>query len=675
MSEILAPAGSMESVYAAVRCGADAVYLAGGTFNARKNAKNFTDDELAAAVEYCHIHGVKVYHALNILVKDCELCAVKSEIKRILARNEDALILQDLGIAGIAKDICPEIPLHASTQMSIYTPDGVEYLERFGFKRIVLSREMSREEIAEVRKSTKAELEVFVHGALCMSVSGQCYMSSVFGGRSGNRGLCAQPCRLDFKAAGGTGKDLSLKDNSLIDYLAEMEALGIDSFKIEGRMKRPEYVAAAVTSCRSALNGNPAPLQRKKLKSIFSRQGFTDGYYVSDLGKNMFGSRSYEDVTAASSGLMKEISQLYHKEKQTIPCSLKAYIKKDKKPRLEMSVKGEHFTAESDLIPEPAVNFPLDAQRVNKRISKLGGTPFYAVSADTEIDAGIMVPAGKINELRRLAVAGIERKLCKAKNYVFRDKEFLFPEHVCGRKPELYARFMNENQITSAETFDKIIVPMFSSDEVFQSFKNCVAEIPRGIFGKEEIVRTRLSHLRELGVTKVACGNFGAAATAKKAGFKIIGLIGWNAMNSATAYFSDADEILMSFELSLKDIEKIQTNKKIGAMVYGYFPLMLTRNCPVKNGKTCRECGNSSYITDRKGEKLQVRCTLGCSEIFNAVPLYFADKISDIKNTDFHLMYFTTESKEEIEEILKKYKNHDKPGFRFTRGLYYKGVE
>ena len=288
--EILAPAGGMESLVAAVRCGANAVYLGTKEINARRGASNFDYDELEKAVEYCHTRNVKVYLALNILVTDSEMKAAYDTVKTALTLGVDAFIVQDLGLAKMIRKHFPTAVLHASTQCSVNTPDGFKKLEELGFKRAVIPREMSIDEIKEIRENTSLELEAFVHGALCMCVSGQCYLSSMLGSRSGNRGLCAQPCRLAFSADGSKTCDLSLKDLSLIRHIDELSKSGVMSLKIEGRMKRPEYVAASVTACKKALNNEYDNNFEATLKSVFSRTGFTDGYFT---GKHydMFGTR------------------------------------------------------------------------------------------------------------------------------------------------------------------------------------------------------------------------------------------------------------------------------------------------------------------------------------------------------------------------------------------------
>ena len=400
-TEILAPCGSMESLVAAVRCDADAVYLGTKNFNARKNADNFDFDSLKEAVRYCHERNVKVYVTVNTLVSDSEMKSAYDTVESSLKAGADAFIVQDIGLAKMIKECFPEARLHASTQCSVNTPDGFKALENLGFSRAVLPREMTLDEIKEIRKSTDMELEIFVHGALCMCVSGQCYLSSVLGGRSGNRGLCAQPCRLSFSADNSGSFDLSLKDLSLVSHIKEIEGAGVVSLKIEGRMKRPEYVAAAVTACRKAINGEYSQTDEKLLKDIFSRSGFTDGYFTGER-KNMFGTRQKEDVLA-SSDVLSDLSRLYEKEKQNVPLDMRFICKKGEPASLKVT-DGKKTVTVTSSVPEEALNKPMTDESVRQRFSKLGGTPYFLKNFVSELDGGLILPAAALNEMRRNAV-------------------------------------------------------------------------------------------------------------------------------------------------------------------------------------------------------------------------------------------------------------------------------
>ena len=399
--EILAPAGGMESLVAAVRCGANAVYLGTKEINARRGAANFDFDELEKAVDYCHARDVKVYLALNILVADGELKAAYDTVKTALTLGVDAFIVQDLGLAKMMKNHFPTAVLHASTQCSVNTPDGFKKLEELGFKRAVVPREMSLDEIKEIRKSTSLELEAFVHGALCMCVSGQCYLSSMIGSRSGNRGLCAQPCRLAFSADGSKSCDLSLKDLSLIRHINELSKAGVVSLKIEGRMKRPEYVAASVTACKKALNDEYNNAFESTLKSVFSRSGFTDGYLT---GKryDMFGTRQKEDVVSAND-VLKELSHLYDNENPLVPIDLEFSCREGERPCLKATALSKTVTVYGE-IAQKAINKPTTAETVGIRISKFGNTPYKVNKCEVSIDEGLIIPASELNGMRRRAV-------------------------------------------------------------------------------------------------------------------------------------------------------------------------------------------------------------------------------------------------------------------------------
>lgn len=682
MSEILAPAGGVQALYAAVRNGADAVYLGSENFNARRNAENFSDAELDSLVEYCHIHGVKVYHTLNTLVKDREIGGAAEELKRILNRHEDALILQDLGLVKIARSLCPDIPLHASTQLSVHNVAGAKALEEMGFSRVVAAREMSRKELEYLRENTRLEIEVFVHGALCMCVSGQCYLSSMLGGRSGNRGLCAQPCRLAFAADSGTGYDLSLKDNSLLKYLKEMADAGIDSFKIEGRMKRPEYVAASVRACRRALEGKETVQETEELKNIFSRQGFTDGYYTSKTGRNMFGTRTYDDVAAADGLTLKKYASTYEKEIQTIPCTIQAEVRENAFPKISLTAKGKTFVSYGEEMPEKAQTHGIDEDEIKARLSKLGGTPYIAENISVTADAGIFLRAGSINALRRSAAEGMNKLLAQREPYSLGTmpeiKESSKKKISESGKKRFYYRFSSLLQAESAECAeaDKIIIPLDEAVDAAEFFgaERLAVEIPRVCFDMSAHIDQKLKETAACGIKEAACGNIGSVYTARKVGMKILGFWGMNIFNSYSLAELQADESLLSFEMSNAEINAIKSESPLGVIAYGHMPLMITRNCPVRNGKTCAECGNSSHLTDRKNKKFEVRCIQNCSELFNPYALYMLDKTEEFRSVDFFVLYFTYENREEIKKIIESSVKSSPPSGAFTRGLYGKGV-
>lgn len=662
--EILAPAGSMESLVAGVRSGANAVYLGGKSFNARRNAGNFNNDELKKAVTYCHERGVKVYLTLNIVVSDDEWELAYNSVKDALEAGIDAFIIQDIGIAKMIKAHFPDARLHGSTQMSIMTPAGAEYAKELGFSRIVLPREMSLDEIKEIRESTDLELELFVHGALCMCVSGQCYLSSVIGSRSGNRGLCAQPCRLPF-----TAKDdkkecaLSLKDLSLVEHLNELD--GIVSLKIEGRMKRPEYVSAAVTAVKNAINNCYSTDDNHKLKSIFSRSGFTDGYFTGKLGSEMFGTRQKEDVVSAKE-VLKDISHSYDNENPLLPIDMHFICKAGKPCLLTASALGKTVELTGD-IPETAINKPMTAENLKNRLSKLGGTQFYANTIEVLLDNGLILPVSKINELRRLAI----EKLNEQEEITVNCKplEKITPIAKSGIK-FANASFKSAEQIPDRHPFKNIFIPLNSSLEDFVDNRAGVV-LPRGLFGIENEVKQRLERLKKAGVAKALCGNIGAYKLAKSMDFQVFGDFGLNIYNSQSANM--IENPILSFELTLEQVNKISA-ENTGIIAYGKVPLMLTRNCPIKNSIGCYECGKNGRLTDRKGYEFEVLCSeYPCVEMLNSVPIYMLDRLNEIK-TDFIHFYFSTETVSQVEHIIKLYENKAKPDFKYTRGLYQRGT-
>lgn len=662
--EILAPAGGMESLIAGVRSGANGVYLGVKAFNARRNAGNFDYDELKTAVDYCHKRGVKVYLTLNILISDNEWELAYDTVKKSLEAGVDAFIIQDIGIAKMIREHFPQARLHGSTQMSIMTPAGAKAAEEMGFSRIVLPREMSLDEIKEIRQSTNLELEMFVHGALCMCVSGQCYLSSVIGSRSGNRGLCAQPCRLPFTAKGDKNEcALSLKDLSLIEHLSELD--GIVSLKIEGRMKRPEYVSAAVTAVKNAIDGNYSNNDSHRLKSVFSRSGFTDGYFTAKLGADMFGTRQKEDVVSARD-VLKDISHNYDNENPLLPMDIKFTCLADKPCQLTASAMGKTVTIIGD-IPETAIHKPMTEDALSSRLSKLGGTQFYANHIEITLDDGLILPVSKINELRRKAVEEIE----KQDEIVIEAKPLAKP--VPADKNEvLYANasFKSAEQIPDRHPFKTVFIPLDSSLEDFIDNRAGVV-LPRGLFGIEDEIRKQLTKLKKAGVTKALCGNIGSYTLAKEMGFEVFGDFGLNIYNSESAKL--IHHPLLSFELTLEQANKINA-ENTGIIVYGKMPLMLTRNCPIKNSIGCYECARQGKLTDRKGYEFEVLCSkYPCVEMLNTHPIYMLDRLREVK-TDFVHFYFSTETADEVSHIIELYKKGGKPDFKYTRGLYQRGT-
>lgn len=680
-TEILAPAGTYESLVAAVRCGADAVYLGGKDLNARAKADNFDKNELEQAVGYCHARDVKLYLTLNTIVSDDELKTAVSIIEHACAIGVDALIVQDLGLAHLALSIAPALPLHASTQMSVQTLEGVNELYELGFKRVVLPREISADEIQEISNGSDIELEMFVHGAQCMSLSGQCYMSAMLGSRSGNRGFCAQPCRLPFSVENGTGYDLSLKDLSLITNLNDKAFDCVTSLKIEGRMKRPEYVAAAVTACRKALENELNDEDLFDLKSVFSRSGFTDGYYLSKRGKEMFGTRQHEDVVAANP-VFSRLAKLYEKEPQITGIEFALTCIQGEALSLSAKANGKSIFVSSETIVEKALNKPITKQTIEKQLKKCGGTMFYTQDMEILLDDGVNVPVSAINALRREALDALEKRLAQTEPIPFYANNIKTLKEHKAKKMKLYCRFGDVSQIPeNLDNIGKITVPLSTSSKELETLLSkdlqVSLEIPRGIMGTSETIKSQIKRAKEAGVTSCCVGTLDGFKLAKDEGMKTHAGFGMNIYNSQSLEFLKnlgADEALISIESTLQQATTFTGELPRGIIAYGSIPLMLTRNCPNKNAKTCAQCDGKSSLTDRKGIVFPITCNNGFSEVLNSRPIYMADRLREIQNMDFITLYFTIETKAECQRIIDSFLSGESPSGEFTRGLYYRGV-
>lgn len=674
MTEILAPVGGKEQLIAAVRSGADAVYLGAKNFNARRNASNFEDAELSETVSYCHARGVKVHVTLNTLVMDSEIPTLIEEIKNIAAAGVDAVIVQDLAVAKIVREVCPTMEMHASTQMTIHDLSGALAAKELGFSRAVLSRELSFDEIKYIADNTDIELEAFVHGALCMCMSGCCYLSSVLGGRSGNRGLCAQPCRLEFRF-GEKDHALSLKDMSHIEYIRELVEAGVCSFKIEGRMKRPEYVAAAVTACRAALAGETPDTE--SLRAVFSRQGFTDGYFTGRRTPDMFGYRSHEDVTAADK-VLKSLTALYKDEPKKVPVSMSLFIS-EKENSVLTATDGENYVSATGSVCEKAQRTPTDKSLAERNLSKTGGTPFYLESLDFSADGEPIIPAGELNEMRRTVLAELLELREKTASHKTFDFEFKKPEKHLAKNPEIRIRAEKFEQVSKITDASAVILPISEIEnhpESIELFKDRLfAELPALIFpGDEEKIKSRLSALKEKGVTHALCENICALHLAKSVGMEIHGGHGLNILNSISLEEYEklgVTDATVSFELTSPKIRDLGGNIPRGILGYGYLPLMRMRACPIKKSTGCKNCPGKGKIKDRKGKEFSYICfEKKFGTLLNSLPLYVADK--DFSGIDFFTLWFTEESPENCKKIHEMFKEKSPADFEKTNGLYFR---
>ena len=693
--ELLAPAGSMEALRAAVCNGADAVYLGADTFNARMNARNFSAADLQEAVVYCHVRGVKVHLTLNTLVLDREMPRAAELIRLAASCGVDAFIVQDLGVVSLCRQLAPDVPIHASTQMSIHSLEGVMEAAALGCSRVVLARELPAEEIAHICKKSPVEIEVFVHGALCMCYSGQCYLSSVIGRRSGNRGQCAQPCRLPYGYGRfeSTRYPLSLKDNCLAGELDELRRMGVASIKIEGRMKRPEYVAIVTRAYRTVLNGGKLmPSDLQELETAFSRQGFTDGYFRGQTGSDMFGRRQEGEDTA---DLFASARATYEQgEPQRIGVRFYAMIRRGEPAQLAVEDPDGNLCRTRGPVPEQAVYRSLTPQDLEQQLKKTGGTPYLCTAVRSSLDPDLMLPASAINAMRRDVIAELTAKRGRAAPA--RLNAYDEPPRYDGiaGEPQLTIAVRTAGQITSRMLSMKPTVLYVPLSELAEhpdlrqrvSVETQLAAIlPRVIWsGELAPVARQLRTVYEMGVRQVLAGNLGQLHIARAAGFAVRGDFGLNIVNSrAMRYLREQglDSQLLSFELTLPQIRDISKAVPAELLIYGRLPLMLMENCVMKNRTGICACQTGTVrLVDRVGEEFPIVKDHGtCRNVLlNGKKLYLLDKKDALRGMGLWALrlQFTTENPGEIDKVLMDYQGRAVfDAGSYTRGLYSRGVE
>ena len=684
--EILAPVGSEEMLRAAVFSGADAVYLGFSGFNARTGAGNFDADSLQEAVRFCHARGVAVHVALNTTVYGTELPALEQAIRAVAASGADAVICQDLAVATLIGEIAPQLPRHGSTQMSVHTLQGALELKELGFTRVVLARELSLPEVEHITKHCGIETECFIHGALCMSVSGQCYMSAFLGGRSGNRGSCAGPCRLPFEAnalpEGKPGRlhHLSLKDNSAIDKLDKLQALGVASAKIEGRLRTPEYVAAAVSACLAGREGHA--YDRDLLKNAFSRSGFTSGYLDGKIDGTMFGVRSEADAELTKKTLPM-LRELYRRERSRVPVQMKLEIEEGGEKLTVTDADGNKAFAYGDAEPQPARTDPTES--LNRSLTKTGGTPFTAEKITVEMDGGPwFIPGSAVNELRREALDALLKKREVLRPWPTTEEHVAaLPQRTLPPRRTLRARFERWEQVPerALDGVEYLILPIAQADRVPREWRaKTLLELPRVMFGVlEQDTARRIAATQDAGFAGYEVSNIAHLRLCR--GLPMTGGFGLNVTNNVAAQFyaeQGLSSLLILPEVKDSDIASIapaRNGKPVptGVMIYGHMPLMLTRACPLQNIHDCAHCDKTGVLTDRKAKKFPVRCGLGVRTIYNPVPIYMGDKPGALA-VDYGVAYFTLESREEAAQILDSIRTHAPFEGDFTRGLYFKGT-
>ena len=692
MIELLAPAGSMEALRAAVQNGANAVYLGCGQFNARQGAKNFTIQTLSEAVKYCHIRGVQVHLTLNTLVSDKETSACCDLIRQAAACGVDAFIVQDLGVVQLCRQIAPAVPIHGSTQLTVHSLPGVLLCAAWGMSRVVLSRELSREEIAYICQNSPIEIEVFAHGALCMGYSGQCYLSAAIGGRSGNRGRCAQPCRQSYGYGRWEHKyPLSLKDNCLVHYLQTLKTMGVASLKLEGRMKRPEYVATVTKVYREALDqGNVTRQQEKQLLTAFNRQGFTDGYYAAKTGSHMFGIR---DEKAEDQAWLKEARTTYENaENGLVPIVFTATVTSRSSGLAVTDPEGRTCSVNGP-VPEVARTVELTQEALASRLEKTGGTPYHCIETRCNIEPGLTLSAAAINSMRRDVLnqltalrarndAPVLSRPHRVPHYQGNSIHPVFTIQVTSRE-QITGRLLNMEpavlyvplHLLAKDTWTAILA---------QKVRVC-AVLPRIVHDSEiPKLKEHLRSLKELGIREALVGNLGLLIPVRECGFAARGDFGLNLYNSRSMQVARDLELrsaCLSFEMTLPQIRDVSKAVPSEILAYGRLPLMVTENCLIK-GKTgaCTCHLAPAKLMDKTGAEFPIiKDGNSCRSILlNGKKLNWLDRQDDLSRLGLWAirLSFTTENPKEVDLVLASALRPTPfdPG-ACTRGLYLRGLD
>ncbi len=672
--EILAPAGSMEALIAAVRCGADAVYVGGMAYSARSSAANFDLEQLAEGARLCHLYGAKLYLAVNTLLTDREFPAFLEFVRDAAACGVDACIVQDLGVLESIRRMLPDMPLHASTQMSIHSPQGARQAAALGCTRVVAAREMSAQDL-KMLCALPIEVEVFVHGALCMSVSGQCAFSALIGGRSANRGRCAQACRLPWKTPKGANPAaLSLKDLSLVSHVAKLREIGVTSFKIEGRMKRPEYVAAAVTALRMALDGQQPDMET--LQAVFARSGFTDGYFTGSR-RDMFGYRRKEDVVAAQK-VLQTLQNTYQKPRKAAEISFSMQLRTQHPAILKASDQEGNTVTIKGEIPQPALKRPLDQPTLQKHLQKLGDTIFYGGETSLDNPEDLTLSAAQCNAMRREAVDALYALRTRQNHPEYPvSAPWQLPETVRrngAEAPVLRLHVHDTAQLACALGRNAITcVPVRFAEQCAPSMSIWL-EAPRIIADEAEYVQ-RLARLKTAGFQHLLCHNIADIRIGMELGFTLHGGYGLNCTNRRTALSlqeQGLEDVTGSYELRLSQLTALGTDMLCGGYVYGRLPMMLLRLCPIKAQDGCRR--QNCFMTDRTGQQFPLLCSGDYTELCNAKTLWLADKCRQLQTLDYWDLYFTTESPTAMQKVIDAYEGewNAVPEDR-TNGMYFKG--
>lgn len=717
--ELLAPAGSPDALAAAVGAGADAVYLGGSLFNARMNAHNFDKPELEAAVSFAHKAGARVYLTLNTLIYDRELDDAVSAAYEAAACGVDGLIIADLGAAARIHCALPALPLHASTQMSGHRADVGHVLSPLGFSRFVIAREASRADLEAAVKNSGMEVEVFIHGALCVSHSGQCLLSSLVGGRSGNRGLCAQPCRLPYKCADRSARrdeyPLSLKDLSLARHVPALLDAGVASLKIEGRMKSPAYVGGVVSIWRRLLDERRGADdgEMEALAELFSREGFTDGYFTGRISHRMLGVRS--DADKARTAVTEKASP--QKAAAALPTSMRVSLK-DGEP-MTLTVTAPLFRQDSprDMtvtvtgdVPMAATNpaAALTEETLCKQLCKTGGTPYRIERVEIDADAGLILPVSRLNALRREAVEALDAARMAAMPTPadpYDPAAKPVRNHSDARSAAaMTAQVYRPSQITAEleRAIDIVYIPLIHWD-LSPSGKAHGVVLPPVIFDRETGgVRERLADVLRRGARDVLIGNVGhlplvrevvdsLAAELDTAAIRLHGDLRLNVTNAESAdvlLSMGFCDLILSPELTLPRLRDISDAHvgRASAVIYGRIPMMLLEKCAIralydtpadkaapcgKAGVSCAKCArDAAVMVDRRGVLFPILRELDHRNVvYNSLPISMTDREEELVGAHITRRHFifTTETPEEVDAVLRAAKAHRPVGGEVRR--------
>lgn len=649
LPQILAPAGDMDALKSAIANGADAIYLGLDLFNARIRAKNFTLDNIGEAVNLAHAHNVKIFVTLNIAIYDKEIQSVLDYVDKLWVEGVDALIVSDLGVASLIRKYYPDFEIHASTQCTAHSLSGADFLyDKMGASQVVLARELPKKEIEYIAKKSKAKTEIFVHGAHCMSVSGQCLMSYAMGGRSGNRGECAQPCRLPYKICGQNGYPLSLKDMSLNNHITEIINSGVDTLKIEGRMKSSDYVGGTVSVWRNLIDEqrNATKQEKATLEGLFSRQGFTDGYFTDSITSKMLGIRSDENKEATKS-IQATVGEL-----KKVKIKLQGRFILDKKAELTVTCGNKTVTAYGNIV-EKAINAPISKEDIIKSLSKLGNTPYELEAIEIEKDDGIMVRVSSLNALRRRAIDLLSFTGREPREHTYTPKKA-----TQGKLKSRTAVFSAIEQIPeNSDYFDIIFV---YADRYKKDPRINGIYMPPVILDSEESeIYANVREAKENGVQYALITNVGQIEKIKELGLKMLFDFRFNVFNAPCVdflYNQGAESVILSPELTLPQINDLKLNRIIA---YGKIPVMTTHKCVLKDTVGCDKC--KGYIQDRQNASFYAEGIFGHRNIiYNSVPIYMADRMDKLKDFSHHFI-FTSESKRECYEVIESYKKKLEP--------------